>query len=142
MGGGQVIDYQEHAPVWKFLEQKFGVEPFDAILDCRGVQELWTHCPKYLKEGKPFITVGPSPQDYNFVGIVSTVGLIISNALLPSWLGGVDRPYFTAKGFPDLPGMERVARLAAEGMKVPIDSCWDLEDAMKVRFMKLPRVLC
>ncbi len=34
----------------------------------------------------------------------------------------------------NLGGLERVSRLAEEGLKVPIDSVWDLEDGLKVYF--------
>lgn len=65
--------------------------------------------------------------------MLASIGAMLSNVLWPAWLGGVDRPYSQAKGFPNLPDMERVSKLASEGkLKVPIDSCWSLEDAMKV----------
>ncbi|KAE9371128.1 NAD(P)-binding protein [Stipitochalara longipes BDJ] len=131
LGADEVIDYQEHAPVWNYLERRFGAEPFDVILDCRGVQELFTHCPRYLKEGKPFVTVGPARPEYSFLGVLYMVRYMISNVLWPSWLGGVNRPYLFAKGPASLEGLERVSRLAEEGLKVPIDSVWDLEDALK-----------
>jgi hypothetical protein len=85
-----------------------------------------------LKEGKPFVTVGPAPPDYSFSGVLYIVGAMIRNELLPRWLGGVDRPYLSARGFASLEGLERVSRLAEEGLKVPIDSVWGLEDALKV----------
>jgi hypothetical protein len=61
---------------------------------------------------------------------------MISNTLWPRWLGGVDRPYLSARGFASLEGLERVSRLAEEGLKVPIDSVWDLKDALKVYLME------
>jgi len=80
------------------------------------------------------VTVGPAPPDYSFFGVWYIVGSMISNALWPRWLGGVDRPYLSARGFKSLEGLERVSRLAQEGLKVPIDSVWNLEDALKVYF--------
>jgi hypothetical protein len=113
------------------LEQRFGAEPFDVILDCRGVQELFIHCPRYLKEGKPFVTVGPAPPDYGFFGMLCVVGSMINNTLWPRWLGGVDRPYLSAMGFASLEGLERVSRLAEERLKVPIDSVWGFRGCFK-----------
>ena len=80
------------------------------------------------------MTVGPAPPDYGFFGMLCVVGSMISNTLWPRWLGGVDRPYLSAMGFASLEGLERVSRLAEERLKVPIDSVWDLEDALKVYF--------
>ncbi|KAE8443359.1 hypothetical protein EG329_001917 [Mollisiaceae sp. DMI_Dod_QoI] len=131
LGADEVIDYREHAPVWKYLEQRFEAEPFDVILDCRGVQELFVHCPRYLKEGKPFVSVGPARLDYSFLGVLYIVGYMISNVLWPRWLGGVNRPYLSARAFASLVRLERVRRLAEDGLKVPIDSVWDLEDVLK-----------
>ena len=79
------------------------------------------------------MTVGPASPDYNWLGMLTTIGVMLSNILCPRWLGGVDRPYLTASGFANLPDMERVSRLAVEGkLKMPIDSVWNLEDALKV----------
>jgi hypothetical protein len=80
------------------------------------------------------VTVGPARPDYSVFGVLCVVGSMISNLLWPRWLGGVDRPYLMARGFASLEGLERVSRLAKEGLKVPIDSVWDLEDALKVYF--------
>lgn len=78
------------------------------------------------------MTVGPAPPTYSFFGVLYILRSMISNALWPRWLGGVDRPYLSARGFATLVGLERVSRLAEEGLKVPIDSVWDLEDTLKV----------
>ena len=80
------------------------------------------------------MSVVTEPRDYSFFSMLYTIGFMISNVLWPRWLGGVDRPYLSARGFASLPELERVSRLAAEGLKVPIDSVWDLKDAMKVSF--------
>lgn len=132
LGADEVIDYHDHAPVHKYLAQRFGSEPFDVILDCRGIQEVFLHCEGYLKPGMPFVTVGPAPPDYSVVGMLHAIGQMLSNALWPRWLGGVNRPYFTAARFANLPDMERLARLAREGkLRVPIDPCWDFGDVLK-----------
>jgi hypothetical protein len=80
----------------------------------------------------PFVTVGPAPPDYSVMGILHTIGQTLSNTMWPRWLGGVNRPYFTAAGFANLLDMERLARMAKEGkLRVPIDLCWDFGDALK-----------
>lgn len=114
------------------MGRKFAADPFDIILDCRGVQELYVHCPSYLKEGKPFVTVGPAPPYYGFSRLLYIIRSMISNTLWPRWLGGVNRPHLAAIGFPNLEFLERISRLFEEGLRIPIDSVWDLEDAVKV----------
>lgn len=114
------------------MGRKFGADPFDVILDCRGVQELFIHCPTYLREGKPFVTVGPAPPEYSFFGVLYILRSLISNFLCPTWLGGINRPHLGAIGFPSLESLERISRLFEGGLRVPIDSIWVLEDAAKV----------
>jgi hypothetical protein len=81
------------------------------------------------------VTVGPAPPDYSVWGMLATIGTMMSNILWPTWLGGVNRPYLSARGFSNLTDLERLSRLVAEGkLRVPIDSVWDLEDALKVGF--------
>ncbi len=88
------------------------------------------------------MSVGPARLDYSFLGVLYIVGYMISNVLWPRWLGGVDRPYLSARGFASQEGLVRVSRLAEEGLKVPIDSVWELEDAVKVIFDRILRSLC
>jgi hypothetical protein len=80
------------------------------------------------------VSVGSAPPNYSFFGMLYTIGSMISNVLWPRWLGGVDRPYLMVRSFASLPELERISKLAAEGLKVSIDSIWDLEDALKVCF--------
>ena len=84
------------------------------------------------------MTVGPAPPDYGLWGLLSTMGTMMSNVLWPTWLGGVNRPYLSARALSNLTDLERLSKLAAEGkLKVPIDSVWDLEDALKVCFYEM-----
>jgi hypothetical protein len=102
-------------------------------MDCFGVQEIFLNCANYLKPSMPFVTVGPAPPKYTMASMLYTVGQMLSNMLWPRLLGGVNRPYVQAAGIANLLDMERLARMATEGkLKVPIDSCWDLEDVLKV----------
>jgi NADPH:quinone reductase-like Zn-dependent oxidoreductase len=55
----QVIAYDTHAPVQKYLAKTFGGERIDAVIDAVGIQEIFDACPAFIKEGKPYVTVGP-----------------------------------------------------------------------------------
>jgi threonine dehydrogenase-like Zn-dependent dehydrogenase len=130
------VNYREHEPVHEYLIKEFGAEPFDAIIDAYGSQPLFLHCAKYLKPGKTFVSIGvqpPAGSKPTFWSLLGAVGHLISNFFWPAWLGGVNRPYFGAKGFPTLKTLECGADLVRAGkLRVPLDSSWEMEDALKV----------
>jgi hypothetical protein len=79
------------------------------------------------------VSVGCAAQSYTFLGMLRSVGQMLGNFLLPSLLGGVSRKYVQVTAVANLTGMERLAAMAAAGkLKVPIDSHWEMEDALKV----------
>lgn len=127
------MDYQENDPVHKYLAQKFAADPFDAIIDCFGAQEIFKHSASYLKHSMPYVTFGPAPAKTSFPSLFYVIGQMLSNKLWPRFLGGVNRPYVLVAAPGKLPGMKRLARLVEGGaLKVPIDSVWEFEDALKV----------
>jgi hypothetical protein len=131
---GQVIDYQEHAPVHQYLATHYSNAHFSAVIDAYGVQDLYTHCADYLDPGKPFVTVGVAFDEYTVSSIMYAVFLMMNNSLWPRVLGGVPREYASVSGFTNLEVMEKLGQLVEEGkMKVVVDSCWDMEDVLKVR---------
>jgi NADPH:quinone reductase-like Zn-dependent oxidoreductase len=126
-----VIDYQVHSPVHSYLSESYKQAKFDAVIDCFGSQDLWLHCPAYLKVGKPFLTFGVAPPSSNWGPLLWAIAKTLKNLLWPSILGGIDRPYKVIAGVAQL---EKLAALTKEGkLRVPIDSTWKFEDALKVR---------
>ena len=114
----------------------YGAQRFDVVVDCVGIQELFLHCEGFLKPGRPYVTVGPSVPSYTVSNMFCSVGQMIKNFLLPPILGGVARLYLQVTGIANLKDMGRLAEMAREGnLKVPIDSCWEMEDALKVRLV-------
>ena len=133
----QVIDYQEHDPVHTHLTKEFAAEPFDVIIDCFGSQALFQNCAKFLKPGKTFVSIGLSPA-HTYWGMLCVLAQTMSNFLWPAWLGGVNRPYSSVLGIVALKELNRLMNLIQEGkLRVPIDSSWDMEDALKVRLVML-----
>ncbi|KAN0102292.1 hypothetical protein V8E51_012802 [Hyaloscypha variabilis] len=106
---------------------------FDVIIDACGIQDLYTHCAGYLAPGKPFVSVGVAFKSYTYSSIMySLFQMKIMNLLLPRFLGGGAAPYIAISGFVTLEGLERLAAMVnAEKLKVAVDSCWDMEDAVK-----------
>ncbi|KAG4433027.1 hypothetical protein IFR05_011488 [Cadophora sp. M221] len=140
LGADEVIDYQEHAPVHKFLATEFGKDQFDVVIDAFGIQEIFHNSEGYLKPGHPCVTVGPAMPTYSMGAILYSLGQMASNFLWPRILGGTNRPYVQASSFVGLKEIQRLADLAQDGtLKVLIDSCWDMEDVLKAYERMLSR---
>jgi NADPH:quinone reductase-like Zn-dependent oxidoreductase len=129
----QVIDYQKHDPVHKYLAEQYGNNQFDCIIDSIGINDLWVHCEPYLKPGKPFITIAISVPSYTWSSFLWMVRKIMSNTFKPKFLGGVNRPYAQQNGIANLEAMKRLARMVEEGkLKVLTDSIWSFDDVLLV----------
>lgn len=140
LGADEVIDYQENTPVHKFLATEFGNDKFDVVMDAFGVQEIFHNCEGYLKPEKTYISVGPAMPKYSMGAIFYSLGQMASNFLWPRFLGGPNRPYIQVAATSTLEEIQRLAHLVEEGkLRVPIDSCWDLVDALKAYEMVLSR---
>ena len=128
----QVIDYQLHSPVHEYLTHNYSNPRFDVIIDACGIQELYTHCAGYLAPGKPFVSVGIAFKSYTYSSVLYALFLMARNILVPRFLGGGAAPYIVVSGFVTLEGMEKLAAMVDEGkLKVMVDSCWDIEDAVQ-----------
>jgi hypothetical protein len=52
--------------------------------------------------------------------------------------GGIPRKYAQVAAVPILQGLEELKELCEKGeLKVPVDSCWSLENALKVSELRL-----
>lgn len=131
---GQVIDYQAHEPVHQYLATCYAKTRFDVIIDAFGVQDLYTHCADYLEPGKPFVSVGVVFQEYSISSLLYASSLMLKNTWWPKILGCGLRDYVCVSGFTSLEAMEKLGKMVEEGkLKVVVDSCWDMEDFLRVR---------
>jgi NADPH:quinone reductase-like Zn-dependent oxidoreductase len=69
----QIIDREAH-PLVTFLTDTFSDTRFDVVIDAVGIQEIYNASPAFLKEGKPYVTVGPRAGSYTYLGMLSTLG--------------------------------------------------------------------
>lgn len=128
-----MIDYTEHETVTQYLTTNHSNARFDNIIDAYGVQELYDHCPAYLKEGGIFSTVGVAFKEYGFSSVLYSSLLILKNLYWPRVLGGVPRDYVCAAGITTLESMKKLEKLMEKGkLRVVIDSTWDMEDVQQV----------
>jgi reticulon-4-interacting protein 1, mitochondrial len=136
LGADEVVDYKKHAPLEEYLAKTYGERKFSVIIDTVGIQSLYTHCPAYLAEGKPYLDVGVAPSkgpNWDLWNIASLASALISNNFWPRLLGGTPRKFALLSTTPDAAMMEKVRALAASGViKCVVDSVWPMEEAMKV----------
>jgi hypothetical protein len=121
-----VIDYKSHTSLEVHLAEKFKSEPFDCIFDCIEPQALYSNSPKYLKEGRKFITiVGGRSQ-----GIVP----FLRNKCIPVFLGGTPRAFKLMGLAPAGQYAQQAMKWGEEGLvqEVPIDSEYPFEQVPEV----------
>ncbi|KFZ12420.1 hypothetical protein V502_07086, partial [Pseudogymnoascus sp. VKM F-4520 (FW-2644)] len=121
------VDYTAHALLPAYLKSQYGTEPFDAILDCAGVQALYTHSADYVKPAGMVINVGTLGG-----GTGATFRNWFVNTWCPTWLGGVPRRYIMFSTPPTTEAATIIARLIEEGkVRILVDSVWEMEDLVK-----------
>ncbi|KAJ5769197.1 hypothetical protein N7520_003756 [Penicillium odoratum] len=125
LGVDEFIDYRKHDPLPAYLAHQYGENPFDFVLDCVGTQALFVNSPAYLKAEGVVINIGM------LEGLFVTARNMLFNSWLPTWLGGVPRRYMTFSTPPARDDAVYLARLVEEGhLRVPVDSVFDMEDAI------------
>lgn len=108
---------------------------FSAVIDAVGIQDIFNHCPGFLAEGKPFVSIGPKAKSYTYGGLITTIGLMAKNALLPRFMGGVPREYVQVTGIANLEAMELLARMMEEGtLRVRVGTVVAMGDVPEVSF--------
>ncbi|KAL1968722.1 hypothetical protein VTN77DRAFT_1548 [Rasamsonia byssochlamydoides] len=133
LGADEVIDYRTHEPLHEYLRSSHhSKRQFDAIIDCIGIQDLYTHSPEYLARGKPYLNIGALTATPTLAGFLSWTWTQMLNMFWPSFLGGVPRPYCFHSTTPDVNTLNRVKKLVAEGkLRQVVDSIWEMEDVLK-----------
>jgi NADPH:quinone reductase-like Zn-dependent oxidoreductase len=116
-----------HSPLSTYLAEKYGSEPFDAILDCVGIQKVYTDSPAYLKKDGIFVNVGAME------GLGAFIKSNVKNMLVPAFLGGTPRKYMFQQTNPTEERLQYLAGLVKEGkLRVIIDQVFEMEDALQV----------
>lgn len=144
-GADEVIDYTEHPELYKYLTENYSSEPFDAIIDIVGSDDLlYPRSPSYLQQDGVFAFAGSMRNTHANPGssvfgalswVCSTATQVLSWALHSKWpvvLGGVPRRSFFHSGKPNPRNLE-LTRQLIEGqvLKGIVDSIWPMEDALK-----------
>ncbi|GKT40966.1 zinc-type alcohol dehydrogenase-like protein [Colletotrichum spaethianum] len=121
LGADEVVDYTaSSSPVSITLKEKFGREgkQFNAIVDCIGVQDIYTNCAGYLVPDGVYSAVGIKPVTQSWGGFMKAVWQMQKNALWPlsTWLGGTGRRWAaTAMMDPGKELMEEVVGMLSDG---------------------------
>lgn len=109
----QIIN-RDQEPLIPALVDGFADSRFDAVLDCVGIQAVFHACPAFLKQGKPYVTVGPRADRYTFFGMLGTLGTMARNMLWPKILGGTPREYVQVAAASNPAALEELADMVAE----------------------------
>lgn len=112
---------------------------FDMIIDCHGSQKLWLSAEKLLKSGSGhhYVTVGPRFPSMTYSGMLTIIWQMITNLFTPVWLGGVNRSYKQAASFINQEKLQRVRKLAEDGVIKPhVGGVFKFEDAKEVSLYK------
>ncbi|RAO65491.1 uncharacterized protein BHQ10_001503 [Talaromyces amestolkiae] len=133
LGADEVIDYQQCGPLHTYLAMSVHAQtPFDAIIDCVGIQDLFIHSPTYLALGKNFINIGSLELEHSIKGTLHWVWLAFWNQYCPLIFGGIPRHFEFYSAEPDVQSLEKLRKLTQERKLRPVvDSVWEFEDASK-----------
>jgi hypothetical protein len=100
------------------------------------VQEIYSHCGDYLSPGKPFVTVGIAHNHYNYSSMLYAVFRMVTNKLISILPGEGQRKYVLVSATMNLEAVDKMRSMAEQGkLSVPIDSSWDMKDALQVRLI-------
>ena len=84
------------------------------------------------------MSVGPAFPSLSLSGMLQAVSATMRNQLQPTWLGGPPRDYVQVTGLAARAPLETLRSLCEDKeLTVPVDSCWRMEDAMKVQSLCL-----
>lgn len=145
LGAKEVIDYTKHKQLHTYLAGKYGAQPFDAIVDIAGSDDLlYSQSPAYLKPDGCFVFAGkisttharPASSSLDaFLFFLNLLRLPLSWILTTIWpvlLGGVPRRGFFHSGTPTARHLEVSRQIAEQGhLKVVVDSVWDMDDVLE-----------
>jgi NADPH:quinone reductase-like Zn-dependent oxidoreductase len=132
----QVIAHDTHGPIHSYLNKTFAEARFDAVVDAVGIQDIFNNSPTFLKEGRPYVTVGPKASSYTYSGMLGTIGTMTKNILWPRWLGGTPRPYVQVAAASDSEALKELARMVTEvGLRTHVGTEVHIEDVHKVSLL-------
>jgi reticulon-4-interacting protein 1, mitochondrial len=139
LGADEVIDYRQCGPLHAHLAaSEHAKAPFDAIIDCVGIQALFAHSPAYLAPKGKFVNLGAMDTELSVRGLFQWVGLSMWNRFCPRIFGGVPRDYEFYSARVNVPSLERLRKMVQDGkLRQVIDSIWEFEDVPKVGWFVL-----
>lgn len=128
-----MIDYQKNQPIAQYLISQFSDQRFDSVIDAFGLAGLYSSCAEFLAKGKPFVTVGVANLEYSYMSMMKAVGSMLYNVVASLVPGDQHRRYVQVASMVNQQRLERLGAMMEEGrLRVPIDSTWEMEDALKV----------
>lgn len=132
LGADEVIDYTAYPSLAAHVAKSYTHTRFDAVIDTVGIQELYTASPVFLKPSGLFLNAGGQRIPLRLWPFLGMFWIMLLNYVYPASLpGGVPRRYAFLSGRATREDHEEVKRLVEEGkLKVPLDSVWEMEEAL------------
>ncbi|KAJ6256390.1 Zinc-type alcohol dehydrogenase-like protein [Drechslerella dactyloides] len=136
LGADEVVDYQKTKSIVNQLTTLYANKKFNAILDCHGHQQVYTHCAQYLTEKGFYVSAGGVKiNNWNWPTFLRTACTIALNMLWPTttYLGGTGRTLksLTVMDY-SIQEKERLVGMVEGGeVRVVVDSVWSAEEALR-----------
>lgn len=135
LGADEVLDYHTLGPLHKYMAKTYSADPLDSLFDNVGDQDLYNHSPAYLKDGKPYMSIGAQRGDEGIRDVFRLVWQMAQNHLWPRVLGGTAREFRLQATNGSVASYEQLRKLAEEGkVRGVVDSVWEIGDVLKVCF--------
>ncbi|KAK5061604.1 hypothetical protein LTR84_008148 [Exophiala bonariae] len=132
LGADEVLDRKSVPSVSSHLTENHAEQPFEMIIDAYGVQELYNNSAAFLKPDGHFVTVGIAFTEYSYGSMAVAVRDMLWNVVCSAWGGSGSRRYVQVASACNLDSLERLRVLCEDrALRVPIDSQWAFEDALK-----------
>lgn len=104
------------------------------MIDAADIQDIFINSPKFLMEGKPYVTVGTRPYNYTMLAVLAMIGTMIRNLLWPRILSGVPRQYVQVTGIANSAALKELETLVEErNLKVHAGKLIKMEHVIQVR---------
>lgn len=134
LGADEVIDYIAHKPLESHLTMMCRGHKFDVVIDVIGIQALYTRCPAFLAEGRPYLQMGvmPTQAGWSMWSVASLVSSLLQNTIWPKALGGTPRAFALLSTVPNAYLINKVGQYVESGvLEGVVDSVHSMDDAMK-----------
>jgi len=134
LGADDVVDYTAFESLPDELARRFSDNPFDAVIDCIGLQHVYHRCAKFVRKGGKYAAVNMLAKDWTLASTLWAASKAVVSSIRPAsaWLGGSGRKFIlVGMKYPSKQEREEIIGKVADGrLEVLVDSVWEYRDAL------------